>query len=517
MESRPSFNLGVTQFQSTSNEINISGFVPGNFDYKDVDFRENSSKYQNDPTIMKKLRDTASAKGKKPAVAISKGKKKESCEKRTITKGDEIRDQNYFTSSTEYVYTNISPTVDKMKCLQFPNHAGMNLKDSVNSTLPSTSCRQQTKVGQKAIMTVDSLPLDDFDDFTKPSPPGLLTKSKVRSDRSLAPPSKRRKIDAERKESVTALMEKHHEEMKKQHEEMMLAVKKKHDAPQKESETEVKNVAFQHFTNNTIAEIFSPVIAIQSNDLLQKENLHDEILQKENLPDLILARDNIKVRNKPQVSNTEISSDAFQESIDNIIDGMYTSVVAMAINSDDLSQKVNLSDPFLQTDNVEVSNEPQESIDNIIAEIFTSVVAMKINSVSPKEINNSECHIHDSRFPSVLPEADLVKQDAIKTCAPRNKKRAKIFMSSFTTEFGSSCKGKESATVDFSRKHLFDGYLLFHDRPTGLIEQYCGWIVEGLLKCHEKKKLKDNHYRANKSGLNFDLLNFIVAQPASKN
>ncbi|KAM3381409.1 hypothetical protein P3S68_006982 [Capsicum galapagoense] len=74
---------------------------------------------------------------------------------------------------------------------------------------------------------------------------------------------------------------------------------------QEESGTEVKNVAFQHFIDNTIAEIFSPV------------------------------------------SNTEISSDAFQESMDNIIAGMSTPVVAITLNLDDLSEKVNLPDPFL--------------------------------------------------------------------------------------------------------------------------------------------------------------------------
>ncbi|KAF3668757.1 hypothetical protein FXO38_00048 [Capsicum annuum] len=116
---------------------------------------------------------------------------------------------------------------------------------------------------------------------------------------------------------------------------------------QKESGTEVKNASFQHSIDNTIAEISSPVSAIQS----------DELLHKENLPDLILPTDNIKVRNEPQVSNTELSSDVFQESIDNIIAGMSTPFVAMAVNADDLSQKVNLPDPSLQTDNIEVPNE----------------------------------------------------------------------------------------------------------------------------------------------------------------
>ncbi|KAM3356136.1 hypothetical protein P3S68_022850 [Capsicum galapagoense] len=98
---------------------------------------------------------------------------------------------------------------------------------------------------------------------------------------------------------------------------------------------------------------------------------------------------------------------------------------------------------------------------------------MKRKSVSPKEISDSECHIHDSQFPSDLPEADIGKHDANKIRAPRNMKRTKIFMSPFTTEFGSSCKGKESATFDFPRKHPFDGYLISHDMPTGLIDQYC--------------------------------------------
>ncbi|KAF3652333.1 hypothetical protein FXO38_16164 [Capsicum annuum] len=180
---------------------------------------------------------------------------------------------------------------------------------------------------------------------------------------------------------------------------------------QEESETEVKNIAFQQSIDNTIAKISSPVSAIKS----------DELLQKENVLDLILPTDNIEVRNEP----IEISSNAFQELMDNIMVGMSTPVVAMALNSDDLSEKVNLPDPFLQTDNVKVSNDPQiqitheestneistdafqKSMYNIIAEIFTSVVAMKMKSVSPKEINDSECHIHDSRFPSVLPETDI--------------------------------------------------------------------------------------------------------------
>ncbi|KAF3678929.1 hypothetical protein FXO38_03010 [Capsicum annuum] len=182
------------------------------------------------------------------------------------------------------------------------------------------------------------------------------------------------------------------------------------DVLEKDSETEDKNVAFQHTIDNTIADFSSPVSAIQS----------EELLQKENLSDLILPTKNTKFLNELQVSCTVISSEIFQDVIDNIIAGMCTLITAVAINSDNLLQKVNFPDPSLQTGNVEVSNELREStndsstdasqkfIDNIIAVIFTPVVAMKMKSVSPTEINNNECQIHDTRFPSVLPEAELV-------------------------------------------------------------------------------------------------------------
>ncbi|KAF3635724.1 hypothetical protein FXO38_24489 [Capsicum annuum] len=113
---------------------------------------------------------------------------------------------------------------------------------------------------------------------------------------------------------IEALMKKHHEEMKKQHEKMMSAVvidivgsnrdvkknetdgdelktpkEQSKDIPDKGTSTDIKSVAFQQFIDNTIAKIFLSVIAIQSVELLQKENL----------PDLFLQTDNIEVRNKP--------------------------------------------------------------------------------------------------------------------------------------------------------------------------------------------------------------------------
>ncbi|KAF3685386.1 hypothetical protein FXO37_00702 [Capsicum annuum] len=246
-----------------------------------------------------------------------------------------------------YVYTNISPTVDDLKCLQLPNHDGMDLKDSVNSTLPSTSCRHPIKVDQKAKMKIDSLPLDDFDNFTTPPPLELLTKSKARGtyrEQVLM------KVDMNAIESL---------------------VKTYNDDGN----------------------------AVSTGDHKRDEKSSTKSSKKFNFDDPAIRERLLKFK---LYRSTEISSNAFQKSIDNVIAGMYTPVVTMTINSDDLSQKVNLPNPSLKTDNVEVPNEPQEStndtstdafqesIDNIIAEISTPVVAMKMKFISPTEINDNE-------------------------------------------------------------------------------------------------------------------------------
>ncbi|PHT42495.1 hypothetical protein CQW23_16520 [Capsicum baccatum] len=319
-----------------------------------------------------------------------------------------------------YVYTNISPTVDELKCLQLPNHAGMDLKDFVNSTLPSTSCRQQKKVDHTARMADGSLSSNNFDDFTTPPPIKMLIKLKALIDywhrlqkeerqklsekklvigqekikahpsikevnespfgtsNSIADPTNEEaphepslmdfakqtpaaeqtlpvvknmrqstqninvsggtnheQID-KRFDDIEALMKKHHEEMKNQHKEMMLAVKKKHDAYQKNNDENI----------------------ISTGDHKQDEKPSTESSLKFNFDDPAISRGTIEVQNVQKVSSTEISSNAFKKLID-IIASMSTPVVAMSVNSDDISQKVNLPYPSFQIDNVEVSNEPQ--------------------------------------------------------------------------------------------------------------------------------------------------------------
>ncbi|KAF3666805.1 hypothetical protein FXO37_10349 [Capsicum annuum] len=236
------------------------------------------------------------------------------------------------------------------------------------------------------------------------------------------------------------------------------------------------------------------VNAVYTGDHKRDEKPSTESSHKFNFDDSAFRRQTI------EVSCTVLSYEAFQELIDNIIVGMSIPIVAMAVNSDDLSQNANLPDLSLQTANVEVPNElrestnaistdsSQESIDNIRAGIFTPVVAMKMKSISPTEIKDNEYQIHDTRFQLVFSEEEAGKQDSIKTRSPRNRKQTTIFRSPFTTEFCSSCKDKESTTVDFPRMHLFNGYLISHEMLMGLSEEYCDWIVEGLLKFHEKKE-----------------------------
>ncbi|PHT68044.1 hypothetical protein T459_27531 [Capsicum annuum] len=146
---------------------------------------------------------------------------------------------------------------------------------------------------------------------------------------------------------------------------------------------EVQNV-HKNLIDNRIAEISSPVIAIQSDDLLQQGNL----------PDLILLTNNIEVQNELQTDNIEVQNE-LQESMDNIIAGISTLGVAMAVNSNDLSEKVNFPDPFLHTDNVEVSNKPQIPSSNIDAEYLRKRYATLLWNYEVKKAKKVYSSDHD--------------------------------------------------------------------------------------------------------------------------
>ncbi|PHU00465.1 hypothetical protein BC332_30252 [Capsicum chinense] len=366
------------------------------------------------------------------------------------------------------------------------------------------------KVDQKDKMTADSLLLDDFDDFTTPPPLGLLTRTKIKSDISLAPPSKRRKTNADKKESMinqekikghpyvkevneppsgtsNTIIDPINEEAP--HESSLIdfgeqtptaeqnppVVESGHESTQKinMSRGTYHEQVLMKVDMNAIESLVKTYIVIEidsSNKDVEKNKTHGDDLgtPKEHSKDFLEKESETDVKNdafqhsidntiadfSSPVSCTMVSSEAFQELIDNIIAGMSTPIVAMVVNLDDLSQKFNLPGVY----NAISTDSSQKSINNIIPGIFIPVVSMKMKSVSPTEIKGNEFQIHDTRFQSVLPEAEVGKQDAVKTRVPRNKKQTTIF-----------------------------------------------------------RKLKDNHYEANRSEIGFSSLDFVVTQPDSKN
>ncbi|KAM3220005.1 hypothetical protein P3L10_024536 [Capsicum annuum] len=73
MDNPPSFSLGITQLDTTVQDISL-GSVSATFDEQDPDWTENRSKHRNDPVTMKKLTDKAASKSKKSTSKASKKK-----------------------------------------------------------------------------------------------------------------------------------------------------------------------------------------------------------------------------------------------------------------------------------------------------------------------------------------------------------------------------------------------------------------------------------------------------------
>ncbi|PHT31574.1 putative inositol transporter 3 [Capsicum baccatum] len=91
-------------------------------------------------------------------------------------------------------------------------------------------------------------------------------------------------------------------------------------------------------------------------------------------------------------TSTEIKTAAFQESIDNIIVGIFSSVVA--IQSVELLQKVNLPDPSLPIENTKVQNEPQVIIIGMIffglgVGMASMITLLYILEASPNKIRGA--------------------------------------------------------------------------------------------------------------------------------
>ncbi|KAM3263366.1 hypothetical protein P3L10_000360 [Capsicum annuum] len=85
MDSCPNFSLGLSQL-----DIPV-GFVPGTFDFEELDFTENHSKHRNDPTTMKKLKEATTSKSKKSTSKMARKKKFDDSGRPRLPKGMKYR------------------------------------------------------------------------------------------------------------------------------------------------------------------------------------------------------------------------------------------------------------------------------------------------------------------------------------------------------------------------------------------------------------------------------------------
>ncbi|KAM3325027.1 hypothetical protein P3S67_000151 [Capsicum chacoense] len=95
--------------------------------------------------------------------------------------------------------------------------------------------------------------------------------------------------------------------------------------------------------------------------------------------------------------------------------------------------------------------------------------------------------IFDSQLPSDFSDAVVAAHQAAKIPAKRTKRRSKVFMSPYTTEYASGSKAIEDQIGEPKQKFTFDGFLISDNMPRGVIEEYKQWVEEGLLKFHAKK------------------------------
>ncbi|KAF3683027.1 hypothetical protein FXO37_02055 [Capsicum annuum] len=121
MDSCPNFSLGLSQL-----DIPV-GFVPGTFDFEELDFTENHSKHRNDPTTMKKLKEATTSKSKKSTSKMARKKKFDDSGRPRLPKGKILK----FTIITgmkctgdidEFMYTSSSKSPLMLK--YFPESGG---------------------------------------------------------------------------------------------------------------------------------------------------------------------------------------------------------------------------------------------------------------------------------------------------------------------------------------------------------------------------------------------------------
>ncbi|PHT97773.1 hypothetical protein BC332_33297 [Capsicum chinense] len=78
----------------------------------------------------------------------------------------------------------------------------------------------------------------------------------------------------------------------------------------------------------------------------------------------------------------------------------------------------------------------------------------------------------------------------------------------------------ESVSLGEWKNYPFERFNISDEAPKKLIQlinDYPEWIANGLLKHHAGRKQNDEHYKVNKSSLGFDMFDFVVAHPGTKN
>ncbi|PHT95011.1 hypothetical protein T459_02893 [Capsicum annuum] len=146
--------------------------------------------------------------------------------------------------------------------------------------------------------------------------------------------------------------------------------------------------------------------------------------------------------------------------------------------------------------------------DALIFGMSTPMIAKPLNVVSPSKMTENQWLIPDSQFLPNFSDAQVSNHNAMKTPTKRLRQKSRIFKSSYLTKFGSSSKDNGSFDIEEQQKHVFDGYSISNELPSGL--------NINILRMDCPRKLKNNHYRAKCFGLDFGELDFVIAHPQFK-
>ncbi|PHU11289.1 hypothetical protein BC332_18219 [Capsicum chinense] len=78
----------------------------------------------------------------------------------------------------------------------------------------------------------------------------------------------------------------------------------------------------------------------------------------------------------------------------------------------------------------------------------------------------------------------------------------------------------EPVSLEERKDYPFEGFNISDEAPKKLIQlinDYSKWIIDRLVKHHAGRKQNDERYKVNESSLGFDMFDFVVAHPRTKN